>query len=190
MRRLSQQLLFDLASIPARQASQTLLNLAPFHVELAKRSRAPTLQRHRAYLPARDLALALVRSMMRQSLTATLKSSSWLTGRMYGSAYALRNLEEVEPLSPSPFWNNPTRVPLVREIVALPLPAGKSMFLDDDMEAHPSFLSSTTHRHREGADVTLGYIPLHPEHPLNILNAAVKSWAEDSTRNLSMPGAS
>ena len=52
MRRLSQQLLVDLASIPARQASQTLLNLAPFHAELAKRSRAPTLQRHRAYPPA------------------------------------------------------------------------------------------------------------------------------------------
>ena len=64
------------------------------------------------------------------------------------------------------------------------------LFLDDDMEAHPQLLVEHDRSHREGADVTLGHIPLHPESPLNILNAAVKSWAEDRVRNLSTPGRS
>ncbi len=52
------------------------------------------------------------------------------------------------------------------------------LFLDDDMEAHPRLLAEHERSHREGADVVLGHIPLHPESPASFLAAAVGSWAE------------
>jgi glycosyltransferase involved in cell wall biosynthesis/peptidoglycan/xylan/chitin deacetylase (PgdA/CDA1 family) len=51
------------------------------------------------------------------------------------------------------------------------------LFLDDDMEAHPSLLVEHDRSLREGADLVLGDLPLHPESPANVLSAGVGSWA-------------
>ena len=51
------------------------------------------------------------------------------------------------------------------------------VFLDDDMEAHPSLLVEHDRSLREGADLVLGDLPLHPASPQNVLSAGVGSWA-------------
>jgi peptidoglycan/xylan/chitin deacetylase (PgdA/CDA1 family)/GT2 family glycosyltransferase len=61
------------------------------------------------------------------------------------------------------------------------------LFLDDDMEAHPSLLSAHDSSHQDGADVVLGHMPLHPESPPSILIDAVKEWADQRCRKLSLP---
>jgi GT2 family glycosyltransferase/peptidoglycan/xylan/chitin deacetylase (PgdA/CDA1 family) len=51
------------------------------------------------------------------------------------------------------------------------------LFLDDDMEADPSLLAEHDRSLREGVDLVLGDLPLHPESPPNVLSAGVGSWA-------------
>jgi GT2 family glycosyltransferase len=63
------------------------------------------------------------------------------------------------------------------------------LFLDDDMEAHPRLLTEHDLSHREGADVVLGHIPLHPKSPSNFRSADVKRWADERAHRLSSPNA-
>jgi peptidoglycan/xylan/chitin deacetylase (PgdA/CDA1 family)/glycosyltransferase involved in cell wall biosynthesis len=51
------------------------------------------------------------------------------------------------------------------------------LFLDDDMEADPSLLQEHERSRREGADLVIGDLPLHPESPQNVLSRGVGSWA-------------
>jgi peptidoglycan/xylan/chitin deacetylase (PgdA/CDA1 family)/GT2 family glycosyltransferase len=51
------------------------------------------------------------------------------------------------------------------------------LFLDDDMEAHPSLLAEHDRSHRAGAQLVLGDLPLHPASPQNVLSRAVGGWA-------------
>ena len=51
------------------------------------------------------------------------------------------------------------------------------LFLDDDMEADPRLLAEHERSHREGADVVLGDLPLHPDSPRNLLSWGVGAWA-------------
>jgi peptidoglycan/xylan/chitin deacetylase (PgdA/CDA1 family)/GT2 family glycosyltransferase len=51
------------------------------------------------------------------------------------------------------------------------------LFLDDDMEADPALLAEHDRSLREGADLVLGDLPLHPDSPPNVLSAGVGSWA-------------
>jgi peptidoglycan/xylan/chitin deacetylase (PgdA/CDA1 family)/GT2 family glycosyltransferase len=64
------------------------------------------------------------------------------------------------------------------------------LFLDDDMEAHPRLLAEHDRFHREGTDVVLGHIPLHPESPSNVLSIGVKIGFDKRAQRLSSPGAS
>jgi glycosyltransferase involved in cell wall biosynthesis len=59
------------------------------------------------------------------------------------------------------------------------------LFLDDDMEADPQMLSEHDRSHREGADVVIGDIPLHPQSPSNFLSEGIKKWAEKRRQYLS-----
>jgi peptidoglycan/xylan/chitin deacetylase (PgdA/CDA1 family)/GT2 family glycosyltransferase len=63
------------------------------------------------------------------------------------------------------------------------------LFLDDDMEADPGLLLAHDRAHREGADLVLGDLPLHPDSPRNILTWAVGFWAESRRERLSAPAA-
>jgi peptidoglycan/xylan/chitin deacetylase (PgdA/CDA1 family)/GT2 family glycosyltransferase len=58
------------------------------------------------------------------------------------------------------------------------------LFLDDDMEAHPSLLAEHDRSLREGADLVLGDLPLHPDSPANVLSAGVGSWARSRRERL------
>lgn len=59
------------------------------------------------------------------------------------------------------------------------------LFLDDDMEADPALLVELDRSHREGADVVMGHLPLHPSSPRNLLSWGVGSWAEARCERLS-----
>lgn len=61
------------------------------------------------------------------------------------------------------------------------------LFLDDDMEAHPSLLEEHERSHRAGAEVVLGNIPLHPRSPQNFLSRGVRAWADSRARQLAGP---
>jgi GT2 family glycosyltransferase/peptidoglycan/xylan/chitin deacetylase (PgdA/CDA1 family) len=63
------------------------------------------------------------------------------------------------------------------------------LFLDDDMEAAPSLLAEHDRSHREGADLVVGDMPLHPDSPQNLLSAGVGLWAESRRERLTAPGA-
>jgi peptidoglycan/xylan/chitin deacetylase (PgdA/CDA1 family)/GT2 family glycosyltransferase len=52
------------------------------------------------------------------------------------------------------------------------------LFLDDDMEADPEMLAEQDRSLREGADMVLGHLPLHPDSPDNLLSQGVGRWAE------------
>jgi glycosyltransferase involved in cell wall biosynthesis len=45
------------------------------------------------------------------------------------------------------------------------------LFLDDDMEAERTLLSEHDRSQRDGADLVLGDVPLHPDSPGNLLSA-------------------
>jgi GT2 family glycosyltransferase len=61
--------------------------------------------------------------------------------------------------------------------------------LDDDMEPDPAMLSEHDRSHREGADVVLGDMPIHPDSPRNMLSWGVGEWARTRRERLSSPGA-
>jgi peptidoglycan/xylan/chitin deacetylase (PgdA/CDA1 family) len=62
------------------------------------------------------------------------------------------------------------------------------LFLDDDMEADPELLSEHDRSHRDGADMVLGHIPLHPSSPSNLLSDGVGGWAERRRERLTRGG--
>ena len=63
------------------------------------------------------------------------------------------------------------------------------LFLDDDMTADPRLLAEHDRSHREGVDVVLGHVPLHPDSPPGFVSGDVGKWAEGRRRRLAQPGA-
>jgi glycosyltransferase involved in cell wall biosynthesis/peptidoglycan/xylan/chitin deacetylase (PgdA/CDA1 family) len=63
------------------------------------------------------------------------------------------------------------------------------LFLDDDMEADPTLLVEHERSLREGADLVLGDVPLHPDSPRNLLSWGVGAWAHARLERLTAPGA-
>jgi len=63
------------------------------------------------------------------------------------------------------------------------------LFLDDDMEADPSLLAEHERSHREGADLVVGDMPLHPDSPPGLLSWGVGLWAQTRRERLTAPGA-
>ena len=53
------------------------------------------------------------------------------------------------------------------------------LFLDDDMTADSRLLAEHDRSHREGAEVVLGHMPLHPDSPSGFLRPGVEHWAEE-----------
>jgi glycosyltransferase involved in cell wall biosynthesis/peptidoglycan/xylan/chitin deacetylase (PgdA/CDA1 family) len=63
------------------------------------------------------------------------------------------------------------------------------LFLDDDMEPDPELLLEHDKSHREGADLVLGDLPLHPDSPQNLLSWGVCYWAKSRRERLTARGA-
>jgi GT2 family glycosyltransferase/peptidoglycan/xylan/chitin deacetylase (PgdA/CDA1 family) len=63
------------------------------------------------------------------------------------------------------------------------------LFLDDDMEADPALLAEHERSHREGADLVVGDMPLHPDSPPGLLSWGVGVWAQTRRERLTASGA-
>ncbi|MDX6636037.1 MAG: hypothetical protein QOF06_2240 [Solirubrobacterales bacterium] len=63
------------------------------------------------------------------------------------------------------------------------------LFLDDDMEADSAMLAEHDRSHREGADLVVGDMPLHPDSPQNLLSWGVGLWASSRRERLRADGA-
>lgn len=96
-------------------------------------------------------------------------------GSADGSAEALRALEVSFPLLVVAQGNRGAAE--ARNAGAAAAGGDILLFLDDDMEADPSLLLEHDRSHRDGADLVLGDVPLHPDSPRNLLTRGVGSWA-------------
>jgi GT2 family glycosyltransferase/peptidoglycan/xylan/chitin deacetylase (PgdA/CDA1 family) len=135
----------------------------------------PTFQR-------RDVVVASVRALDRQEGAEAFEAIVVVDGSTDGTAAALRRLEPAFPITVLEQANEGRAAACNRGAAAA---LGEFiLFLDDDMEAHPRLLAEHARSHREGVDVVLGHIPLHPESPPNFLARAVGAWAEHRARAL------
>ena len=138
----------------------------------------PTYQR-------RDLVVLSVQALARQEFAGGFEVIVVVDGSSDGSADALRRLSIPFPLI---VVEQPNRGSAATRNRGADAAAGEiRRFLDDDMESHPRLLAEHDRSHREGAEVVLGHIPLHPELPSNILTLAVGRWADDRARQLAGP---
>jgi glycosyltransferase involved in cell wall biosynthesis len=97
-------------------------------------------------------------------------------GSRDGTAEALRALEVNFPLT---VISRPNEGASVARNVGAAAACGEYLvFLDDDMEADPEMLAEQDRSLREGADMVLGHLPLHPDSPDNLLSQGVGRWAE------------
>lgn len=104
-----------------------------------------------------------------------------------GSAAALRALETPFPLSVIEQENQGAAQ--ARNVGAKAARGDLLLFLDDDMEATPSLLAEHDRCHREGADLVVGDMPLHPDSPPGLLSWGVGFWAQTRRERLLEPGA-
>ncbi|MEA2562767.1 MAG: hypothetical protein QOH06_4271 [Acidobacteriota bacterium] len=138
----------------------------------------PTYQR-------RELALAAVRALEGQELR-DFEAIVVVDGSTDGTVQALRELRPSFPFTVLEQAN--AGAASARNRGATAAKGEILLFLDDDMEAHPRLLAEHDRSHREGAEVVLGHIPLHPDSPKGLLSRAVGVWAENRARKLAVPG--
>jgi GT2 family glycosyltransferase/peptidoglycan/xylan/chitin deacetylase (PgdA/CDA1 family) len=138
----------------------------------------PTYQR-------REVVLASVRALAHQEFNGNFEVIVVVDGSEDGSADLLRKLDTPFPLT---VLEQPNRGRATALNQGVTVAHGELLlFLDDDMEAHPLLLAEHDRSHREGADMVLGHLPLHPESPRNFLSEGVKGWADRRFERLSSP---
>ena len=140
----------------------------------------PTYQR-------REVILKAVASLAQQEFSGSFEVLVVVDGSEDGSAEALRELGTPFPLTILEQPNHGAAT--ARNHGAAHARGEILLFLDDDMISHPSLLAEHDRSHRQGADVVLGQLPLHPESPVSILTFAVRDWADQRTHRLSAPDA-
>lgn len=139
----------------------------------------PTFQR-------REIVLRTVAALDRQS-ERDFEAIVVVDGSTDGSAEALRRLEVSFTLCVIEQPNGGAAQ--ARNAGASAASGELLLALDDDMEAAPSMLAEHDRSHREGADVVLGDMPVHPGSPVNMLSWGVGDWARRRCERLSAPGA-
>jgi glycosyltransferase involved in cell wall biosynthesis len=139
----------------------------------------PTYQR-------RDVVLRTVAALDRQSMR-DFEAIVVVDGSTDGSAAALRALDIAFPLRVAEQANGGAAQ--ARNSGAALAGGELLLTLDDDMEADPAMLAEHDRSHREGADVVLGDIPVHPDSPSSMLSWGVGDWARRRCERLSSPGA-
>ncbi|AFZ13626.1 polysaccharide deacetylase [Crinalium epipsammum PCC 9333] len=140
----------------------------------------PTYQR-------RDVVVASVAALSRQEFDGKFEVIVVVDGSQDGTAEALQQLETPFPFTVIQQSNQGAASARNRGAIAA---RGEIvLFLDDDMEAHPQLIAEHDRSHREGADVVLGHMPIHPDSPANFLSENVKTWGEERGARLSSPEA-
>src|SRR2546423_1524068 len=134
----------------------------------------------------RDLVVRMVGALDRQELR-DFEVIAVADGCTDGTAAALRALQTRFPLT---VLEQPHRGAAAARNAGAAVARGELLvLLDDDMEADPALLAEHDRSHREGADLALGDIPLHPDSPSTAIAAVTGRWAERRRRRLSTPGA-
>ncbi|HEU5105429.1 MAG TPA: polysaccharide deacetylase family protein [Solirubrobacterales bacterium] len=134
----------------------------------------------------RDRVVHNVEALARQELSS-FEVIVVVDGSSDGSADALRALQTPFPLTVIEQANSGAAA--ARNVGARAAAGAILLFLDDDMEAHPRMLAEHERSHREGADLVVGDMPLHPDSPQNLLSWGVGFWAESRRERLTSPGA-
>ena len=134
----------------------------------------------------RDVVVRNVRALERQ-IERDFEAIVVVDGSTDGTARALRAL----PLSfPLTVLEQPNRGRAAACNAGAAAAQGEVLvFLDDDMEADPQLLAEHDRSQREGVDLVLGHVPLHPGSPRNLLSWGAGLWAETRRKRLSAPGA-
>ncbi len=139
----------------------------------------PTFQR-------RDTVLRTMRALDRQT-ERDFEAIVVVDGSSDGTAAALRELPASFPLRVIEQENSGAAQ--ARNAGAAVATGELLLTLDDDMEADPAMLSEHDRSHREGADVVLGDMPVHPDSPPGMLSWGVGEWARSRCERLSAEGA-
>lgn len=134
----------------------------------------------------RERVVHNVKALARQE-PASFEAIVVVDGSTDGTAAALRELDLPFPLTVVEQDNQGAAE--ARNAGARVAAGEVLLFLDDDMEAAPSLLAEHDRSHREGADLVVGDMPLHPDSPRNLLSAGVGLWAESRRERLTAPGA-
>ena len=103
-----------------------------------------------------------------------------------GTAAALRELDPPFPLTVLEQENSGAAE--ARNAGARSASGEILLFLDDDMEADRAMLAEHDRCHREGADLVVGDMPLHPDSPQNLLSVGVGLWASSRRERLTTDG--
>lgn len=140
----------------------------------------PTYQR-------RQLVTANVAALARQEFDKGFEVIVVVDGSNDDTATALRALQVPFPLTVVEQGNAGSAA--ARNHGATLARGELLLFLDDDMEAHPSLLAEHDASQSVGEAAVMGHIPLHPDSPAGLLSEGIKAWAEDRTRRLSEPTA-
>lgn len=136
----------------------------------------PTYQR-------RDLVMAALRALETQDQSERYEVIVVVDGSTDGTSEALRELTTSFPLTVLE-QRNQGRAAAVNH--GAKVARGELiLILDDDMEADQRLLAEHDRSHREGADVVLGHIPLHPDSPESFLCPGVAAWADRRADRLS-----
>jgi len=122
----------------------------------------------------RDRVVHNVEALARQDL-ASFEVVVVVDGGSDGTAAALRALDPPFPLTILEQENSGAAE--ARNAGARSAGGEILLFLDDDMEADPAMLAEHDRGHRQGADLVVGDMPLHPDSPANLLSWGVGFWA-------------
>jgi glycosyltransferase involved in cell wall biosynthesis len=135
----------------------------------------PTFQR-------RDVLVGSVLALAHQEDAPTFEVVVVVDGSTDGTRAALQAIETPFPLTVVEHEN--VGLAATRNRGAALARGRFILFLDDDMEADPHLLREHQRLHREGVDVVVGHIPIHPQSRPGFLTDAVAAWAEERAERL------
>jgi GT2 family glycosyltransferase/peptidoglycan/xylan/chitin deacetylase (PgdA/CDA1 family) len=134
----------------------------------------------------REVALRNVAALDRQTLR-DFEAIVVDDGSGDGTAAALRALEPSFPLAVIEQENQGAAA--ARNTGARAAAGEVLLFLDDDMEPDPGLLAEHDRSHREGGELVIGDLPVHPNSPPGLLSWGVGFWAQTRRERLTAPGA-